>query len=95
MNVHDIVVNKKIVQGFEIPLGNAVLVLVTAPKGYLMCGYLDIKTAEKKGDCAAVIRGVKTVDDLLEGKVVEVTTAASDAGVKLGMSGMKALEKIV
>ncbi|MGA2090820.1 MAG: DUF1805 domain-containing protein [Endomicrobiales bacterium] len=94
MNVRDIVINKTTVQGIEIPLINSTLVIITTPKGYLMCGYLDIKTAEKMGDCAAVIRGVKNVDDLLAGKVVEITTAASAAGIKLGMTGMKALAKI-
>ncbi|MCX5777920.1 MAG: DUF1805 domain-containing protein [Elusimicrobia bacterium] len=94
MKTRDIVVNKKTAQGIEIPLMAANLVMVITPKGYLMCGYLDIKTAEKMGDCAAVIRGVKTIDALLEGKVVEITTAAAAAGIKLGMTGIKALAKI-
>lgn len=95
MNMRDVVINKKAAQGYEIPLGSSILVLVAAARGYVMCGYLDIRTAEKKGDCAAVVRGVKTVDDLLAGKVVEVTAAAAAAGVKIGMSGLKALEKMM
>lgn len=95
MNMRDVVVNKKTAQGYEIPLGSSILVLVTAARGYVMCGYLDIRTAEKKGDCAAVVRGVKTVDDLLAGKVVELTAAAGAAGIKIGMSGLKALEKMM
>ena len=93
--MRDVVINKKITQGYEIPMGSSILVMVVTPRGYVMCGYLDIRTAEKKGDCAAVVRGVKTVDDLLAGKVVEVTTAAGAAGIKIGMSGLKALEKLM
>lgn len=95
MNMRDVIINKKTAQGYEIPLGSSILVLVAATRGYAMCGYLDIRTAEKKGDCAAVVRGVKTVDDLLTGKVVEITTAAGAAGIKIGMSGLKALEKMM
>jgi len=33
------------------------LVLVVAEKGYVICGYLNMETAEKLGDCAAVVTG--------------------------------------
>jgi len=91
----DVVVGKTTARGIEIPLTNARLILITTTKGYVMCGYLDIATAEKMGDCAAVIRGVSSIDALLEGKVAALTTAAAKAGISIGMKGREALEKLV
>ena len=85
---------KKVAMGIEVPLADASLVLITASRGYLMCGYLSIDTAEKMGDCAAVIKGVKSIEDMLEGKVVEVTAKARRSGIRIGMTGLKALSKI-
>jgi len=83
-----------VARGVEIPLKNAVLVLITAKKGFIMCGYLDIKLAEKLGDAACIVRGVKNVNDMLNGKVAELTTKAAKLGVKPGMAGAEALKKL-
>jgi len=95
MQVRDITINNRIVKGIEIPLPNANLVLVTAPKGYLMCGYLDIASAGKMGDCAAIIRGISNIDELLEGVIVELTPEALKAGIHPGMTGRQALARLV
>jgi uncharacterized protein YunC (DUF1805 family) len=91
IQTHDVQINGKTARGVEIPLGRATLVLVTASGGYIMCGYLDIRTAEKMGDCAAIIRGVATVEDLLKGTIAEATTAARQKGITTGMTGREAL----
>jgi uncharacterized protein YunC (DUF1805 family) len=95
MQIKDIVINNKTVRGIEIPLANASMVIITGSKGYLMCGYLDISVAEKFGDCAAVIKGIKTVDDMLAAKVVNVTSSAQKTGIQIGMTGRQALEKLI
>lgn len=81
--------------GYEIELYNTNLVLVNAPRGFVMCGYLNMAAAEKIGDIAALVRGVKTVDELFAAKVEEVSTAAAKIGVKIGMTGKEALEKMM
>lgn len=81
--------------GYEIQFPNANLVLVLTKKGFVMCGYLNIATADKLGDVAAVVRGIKTVDDLLKAKVQEVSEAAKKIGIELGMTGEAALEKMM
>ena len=95
MIVRDIKIKDKIAKGIEIPMPNAPLVLVIAEKGYLMCGYLNIQTSEKLGDCACVIKGVKNIDELLKGIVVELTEPAKKAGIKTGMIGLEALSKMI
>ena len=81
--------------GYEIELYNTNLVLVNAPRGFVMCGYLNMAAAEKMGDIATLVRGVKTVDELFAAKVEEVSTAAAKIGVKVGMTGKEALEKMM
>ena len=95
MKTVEIKIGEKKVSGIEIPLNNAVLVMAICKKGFVMCGYLNIDAAEKMGDCACVVKGIKNVDELLAGEVVALTSHAKKLGIELGMTGKKALEKLV
>ncbi len=89
-------VNGRKIIGLEVRnLGKAPLILVKADKGYVMCGYLNINVAEKLGDAAAVVSGVNSIEELLEKPVKEVTSKARELGIKPGMTGMEALQKMV
>ena len=92
MKTREIVIDGKKGVGIEIDLPGAPLVLAKGPKGFVMCGYLDLHTADKVNAPAAIVRGVKTVDDLLKAPVVAVTAAGTALGVKPGMTGYEALE---
>jgi uncharacterized protein YunC (DUF1805 family) len=70
------------------------LLLITAEKGFVMCGFLNVETAEKLGVAAAVISGVKTFEDVLNGQVKAVTTKAKNLGVEVGMKGTDALRHL-
>jgi uncharacterized protein YunC (DUF1805 family) len=78
--------------GVRIPLFSAPLIMIKAPRGYLMCGYLDMATAEKVGDACAIVRGVATVEDALEAEVLDVSSKARSMGINEGMRGREALE---
>lgn len=95
MKTTEIKIGEKTVMGIEIPLNNAVLVMAIGKRGFVMCGYLNIEAAEKMGDCACVVKGVKNVDELLAGAVVVLTSHAKKLGIELGMTGKEALEKLV
>ncbi len=73
-------------------LGNLPLIVVKAKKGYIACSYIDKETAEKVGDIAAFVSGVKCLDDLKKAKIRQATTWAEDLGIREGMSVKKALE---
>ncbi len=94
MKTRELVIEDKKYTGIEIDLPGAPLVLVQCSKGFVMCGYLDIKTADKLNAAAAVVRGVKNVEELLEKPVADVSLAAQKAGVAMGMSGKEALTKL-
>jgi len=77
--------------GFEIDLPGAPLVVARGKKGFVMCGYLDVRTADKLGTAAAVVRGIKTIQDLLNASITDVSTTAQTLGVRTGMTGREAL----
>lgn len=95
MKTFDVKLDNKTAKGIEIQFPNAVLVAIIGSKGFLMCGYLDVEAAEKLGDCAAVIKGVKTVDDMLSAKIVKLTPQAQSLGIEIGMTGRQALSKLI
>ena len=73
-------------------IGNLPLIVVKAKSGYIACSYIDRETAEKVGDVAAFVSGVKNVDEFLRAKIRSTTTWAEDMGIREGMSVKKALE---
>ncbi|MCP4649390.1 MAG: YunC family protein [PVC group bacterium] len=96
MNVLDkIVIDEVNINTFSIELPYAKLILAAAPKGFVMCGYLDISVAEKLNDVACVVSGVASVEELLAKPIVKLTPRAEQMGISLGISGREALEIMV
>lgn len=95
MHTEEIIIGAQKVVGIHIQLPGAPLLLIRGQKGYLMCGYLHLPTAQKLGQAAAVVRGVQTLRELLQKPVVEATEAAQRLGVTVGMSGQEALERLM
>lgn len=87
MKTHTILLEKGKATGYSIDLGKAPLLIIQAKKGYVMCGYLNMNAANKIGDIAGKVTGVKTFDDMLHAEVVEVSENAQRAGLKQGMNG--------
>jgi uncharacterized protein YunC (DUF1805 family) len=77
--------------GIRIQLQNANFLLISAKRGYIMCGYLNMETAEKLGDAACIVTGVDTFEDVLKAEVVKVSESARILGCKEGMTGKEAL----
>lgn len=76
---------KKLI-GVEVDLPNSPpLVVVRGDRGFAMCGLLDVATADRLGLIAVKARGVKSVEELLEKEVDEVSSEASKLGVKPGV----------
>ncbi len=79
---------------YQIQTPHTSAMLITARAGFLACAYFDVAIAEKVGDAAAIVTGVKTLDDMLDASVVRVSSAAVMLGVTVGMSGRDALLKL-
>jgi uncharacterized protein YunC (DUF1805 family) len=81
--------------GYCIDLGKAPLIILQAKKGYIMCGYLNMNTANKLGDIAGKVTGVKTFDDVLKATVIEVSENAKKEGLKEGMNAQEFLRTLL
>lgn len=94
MIIKDINVNDKLFKAVEIDLcDNSKLLMITGAKGYVMCGYLNINTAQNRGDAACIVTGVKTIEDVLNSNIVALTVQAQNLGIKMGMPVKEVLEK--
>ena len=68
------------------------LIVLTAEKGFVMCGFLNVEVAEKIGTVAAVVSGVRSFEDLLDAPVKAATSRAKSLGVVVEMKGSEALK---
>ncbi len=49
-----------------------------------MCGYLNPATAEKLGDAAVIVSGVRTFEDMLDAKIKWASPKAKELGIVEG-----------
>jgi uncharacterized protein YunC (DUF1805 family) len=90
--------NKK-ADGFVIPLGPANLVAVKTDVGLVGCGAFDVAALDSFSYPAAKVRpaagpSIADIDDLLKGIVKEANRSAVSRGIKNGMTGRQALERL-
>ncbi|MCS7127893.1 MAG: DUF1805 domain-containing protein [Sulfolobales archaeon] len=72
--------------GVEVSLPNAPpLIVIAGKRGFIMCGYLDIITADKLNAVAARVRGVKNVEEMLSGEIETATSRAMELGIRAGV----------
>ena len=86
-------------EALEVSWQGGQFVLLVAPKGLVACGVVDPVVMNRFGAAIAIARGTPdapllTADDLLNAKIVEVTSAAGELGMTVGMSGREALTRL-
>ena len=89
-----IIIGGKVFSGVRIATPNSALLVIAGARGLLGCGYLNCAIGSKLGDAVAVVRGVKSFEDMLEAAVAEVSDPAAVLGVTVGMTGREALERM-
>jgi uncharacterized protein YunC (DUF1805 family) len=94
MIIEEIKFRGHIFTGYVVELPAAPLVLVKAKNGFIMCGYLDINTANKLNQAACVVRGVGSIEEMLKKEVSEISSLAVKYKIKKGMTGREALLKL-
>ena len=83
----------------EVQLPKTNLIIVSTEKGYIMCGALDVglineKLAQREVICGRAI-GVKTIEELLNAPLSDVTDAAKKLGIHVGMVGKEAIMRMI
>jgi len=96
VKMEPIIINGHCFIGVEVSYPKTKLLSITVPDvGYLMCGVLNIPAIEslhpEREIVAARVVGVKTLQDLLEAKIVEMTQKGAELGIHEGMTGQEAL----
>lgn len=86
INRKTIKVGKNNIQAFCIKLQDKNFILLQGKHGYIMCGYLNLKTAEKFADVAVKITGVSTIEEAIKAKVHSLTSAAGRLGIRKGQA---------
>jgi uncharacterized protein YunC (DUF1805 family) len=86
-------------EGVVIPLGPVNLVAVVTDVGMVGCGAFDVAALDSFSYPAAKVRpsiGPSIVDteDILKGIVKEANRAAMGRGIRTGMTGRQALERL-
>lgn len=69
-------------------------IVIAGKTGFIGCGAFNVAAFEKFQVPAAVVRGVKTVDDVLAATVAESNRPAHELGVMPGMPVTEALKRI-
>jgi uncharacterized protein YunC (DUF1805 family) len=77
--------------GLKMDMENAPLLVIRARRGFVMCGYLNMEVANRLGDVAVRVTGVKNFEEVLEARSVEVSDAAKKLGIEVGMIARDAL----
>jgi len=87
-------IGKKHIIALLAPLQSKNLIVLRGSRGYVMCGYLNLKVAEKFDDVAVRIVGVSTIAGAISASVHSCTSAAKKLGIKKGQPVKDVLEKI-
>lgn len=95
MLVEQIILENGSALGLKMDMEHAPLLVIRAGKGFVMCGYLNIEVANKLGDVAVRVTGVKSFEDVLNAKAVDVSEAAKKLGITIGMQAKEALNKML
>lgn len=69
-------------------------ILLKGSKGYVMCGYLNLKVAQKSKDVAIKVTGVSTIEDVLRASVHSCTSSARKLSIYKGQPIKEALKII-
>lgn len=77
-------IGKKYIRAVWVKLQDKNLILLRGARGYVMCGYLDLKTAERFKDTAIKIVGASTIEEAVKTTVHSCTSRAKKSGVYKG-----------
>lgn len=93
----DITIDDKLYYGMEIKLPKTTLLIIGNEIGFIMCGALNVNIYNsinlvKREVICANAKGVKTLEDLLNGEIDEITNKACEIGMKKGMKVIEALK---
>jgi uncharacterized protein YunC (DUF1805 family) len=99
VNITAVKANGGAASGISVVWDDGQFVVISAPKGLVACGAIDVEVMDKADLAVAVSEGtiehpLVTPDDLLKAEIMRITARARELGIEIGMSGEEALEKL-
>jgi uncharacterized protein YunC (DUF1805 family) len=85
---------RKYIEALLFNLGAKNLIILKGTQGYVMCGYLNLRAAEKFKDVAVKVTGVSTIEQAKKSYVHSSTKNAKRQGIYKGQS-IKEVLKII
>lgn len=85
---------KKHIDALSFDLSGKKLIVLRGSRGYIMCGYLNLKVAEKFKDIAAKIIGISSIEEALKSRIHSSTKMARSLGIFKGQFVKQALKII-
>ena len=87
-------IGKSLIEGYLLKLCAKNLIILKGSRGYLICGYLNMNTANRFKDVAVKVTGVSSIEDCLKTKVVGCSREAKKLGIRKGQAVKEALKII-
>jgi len=75
-------VGGRTIEALALKLADKNLIVLRGSRGYIMCGYLNLKVAERFKDVAVKVTGVSTIKDVLGAVVHSCTSPARRMGIR-------------
>lgn len=75
--------------------GKPLSITIRADKGVIVCSHFDLNALESHGVAAAMVQGIKSIEEALETRVVKVNQLAEALGVRPEMPVQEALGKMM
>jgi len=88
-------VGSKTAEAIRFKIGAKNLIVIKGRRGYVMRGYLDLKTADKFNEAAVIVSGVSTISDMIKGRVFNLSSEAKKLGIYKNQPIRDVLEIIV
>ena len=71
------------------------VVVIKAPKGFIVCSNFNMKVLEEKGIAAGGVAEINSIETALETDIKEATSKARELGIKEGIPVKEALERMI
>ena len=78
----------------EISLKNTTLLLLEGYESFFMCGALDTKVYKNREVVCGKALGVKSIEQLYDSSIVELSEYALEKGLKVGMTVNEAFKEL-
>lgn len=88
-------IGRKYIEAISLNLQSKNFILLKGSRGYVMCGYLNLKTAEKFKDTAVKITGISSIKEALKASVHSLSRPAGKLGIYKGQPVKEVLKIIV